>query len=70
MIKKFIHNLHNGTFEAEEEVITKYQMWPVMYDLEVTRWRVVRFEDNEVKYERIFDSEKQARIYINENESI
>ena len=30
MIKKFIHNLHNGTFEAEEEVITKYQMWPVM----------------------------------------
>ena len=45
-------------------------MWPVMYDLEVTRWRVVRFEDNEVKYERIFDTEKQARIYINEHESI
>ena len=45
-------------------------MWPVMYDLEVTRWRVVRFENNEIKYERIFDSEKQASIYINENESI
>ena len=70
MIKKFIHNLHNGTFQAEEEVITQYQMWPVMYDLEVTRWRVVRLEDNEVKYERIFDTEKQARIYIKENESI
>lgn len=69
-MKKYTHNMHKGTFEAEEMSITKYQMWPVMYDLEVTRWRVVRFEDNEVKYERIFDSEKQARIYINENESI
>ena len=69
-MKKYIHNIHNGTFEVEEEVKTKYQMWPVMYDLEVTRWRVVRLEDNEIKYERIFDSEKQARIYINENESI
>jgi hypothetical protein len=45
-------------------------MWPVMYELEVTRWRVVRFEDKEVKYERIFDSEKQARKYISQNESI
>ena len=58
-MKKYIHN----------RSIT-YQMWPVMYDLEVTRWRVVRFENNEIKYERIFDSEKQASIYINENESI
>jgi len=41
-----------------------------MYELEVTRWRVVRFEDNEVKYERIFDSEKQAKTYIKENESV
>jgi hypothetical protein len=45
-------------------------MWPVMYDLEVTRWRVVRFEDNEVKYERIFENEDQAKIYIKENESV
>ena len=69
-MKKFIHNVHKGTLEPEEISITKYQMWPVMYDLEVTRWRVVRFEDNEVKYERIFDSEKQARKYISQNESI
>jgi hypothetical protein len=41
-----------------------------MYDLEVTRWRVVRFEDNEVKYERIFDNETQAKIYIKEHEPI
>ena len=69
-MKKFIHNVHKGTLEPEEIAITHYQMWPVMYDLEVTRWRVVRFEDNEIKYERIFDSENQARIYINENEPI
>lgn len=69
-MKKYIHNIHKGTFEVEEEVETKYQMWPVMYDLEVTRWRVVRLEDNEIRYERIFDSEKQAKIYIKENEPI
>jgi len=69
-MKKYIHNLHKGTLEPEEDTSIIYQMWPVMYDLEVTRWRVVRFEDNEIKYERIFDSEKQARMYINENESI
>lgn len=69
-MKKFIHNVHKGTLEPEEISTITYQMWPVMYDLEVTRWRVVRFEDNEVKYERIFDTEKQARIYINEHESI
>ena len=62
--------MHNGTFGPEEASIIKYQMWPVMYELEVTRWRVVRFEDNEVKYECIFDSEKQARKYISQNESI
>lgn len=69
-MKKYVHNLHKGTLEPVEEITITYQMWPVMYDLEVTRWRVVRFEDNEIKYERIFDSEKQARIYINKNESI
>ena len=69
-MKKFTHNLHKGTLEPEEISTITYQMWPVMYDLEVTRWRVVRLEDNEVKYERIFDTEKQARIYINEHESI
>ena len=69
-MKKYIHNIHKGTLEPEEASIIKYQMWPVMYELEVTRWRVVRFEDNEVKYECICDSEKQAKIYIKENESI
>jgi len=69
-MKKYIHNMHNGTFGPEEDISITYQMWPVMYDLEVTRWRVVRFEDNEVKYERIFDNEDQAKIYIRENESV
>jgi hypothetical protein len=69
-MKKYIHNMHNGTFGPEEDISVTYQMWPVMYDLEVTRWRVVRFEDNKVKYERIFDNEDQAKIYIKENESI
>jgi len=69
-MKKYIHNMHKGTFGSEEDISITYQMWPVMYDLEVTRWRVVRFEDNEVKYERIFDNEDQAKIYIRENESI
>jgi len=69
-MKKYVHNIHKGTLEPVEEFTITYQMWPVMYDLEVTRWRVVRLEDNEVKYERIFDTEKQARIYIKEHESI
>ena len=69
-MKKYIHNIHKGTFGSEEDISITYQMWPVMYELEVTRWRVVRFEDNEVKYECIFDSEKQARKYISQNESI
>lgn len=69
-MKKYIHNIHKGTLEPEEVSIIKYQMWPVMYELEITRWRVVRFEDNEIKYERIFDSEKQAKEYISQNESI
>ena len=69
-MKKYIHNIHKGTLEPEEDISITYQMWPVMYELEVTRWRVVRFEDKEVKYERIFDSEKQARKYISQNESI
>ena len=69
-MKKYVHNLHKGTLEPVKEFTITYQMWPVMYDLEVTRWRVVRLEDNEVKYERIFDNETQAKIYIKENESI
>jgi len=69
-MKKFTHNLHKGTLEPVEETTITYQMWPVMYDSEVTRWRVVRLEDKEVKYERIFDNETQAKIYIKENESI
>ena len=69
-MKKYIHNIHKGTFEVEEDTTVTYQMWPVMYDREVTRWRVVRLEDNEIKYERIFDTEKQARIYINEHEPV
>jgi hypothetical protein len=69
-MKKYTHNLHKGTFGPEEDIPVRYQMWPVMYDLEVTRWRVVRFEDNEVKYERIFDNETQAKTYIKEHEPI
>ena len=69
-MKKYVHNLHKGTLEPVEEFTITYQMWPVMYELEVTRWRVVRLENNIVQYERIFESEKQARKYISQNESI
>jgi hypothetical protein len=69
-MKKYIHNIHKGTLEPVEEITMTYQMWPVMYELEVTRWRVVRLENNIVQYERVFESEKQARAYIKQNESV
>ena len=47
----------------------QYTMWPVHSDKN-TQYRVVRMEDNIIKYERIFSSKEEAQAYIKNHESI
>lgn len=61
-MKKYMINPVTGE-HTEIEFKPVYNMWPIHSDKK-TQYRVVRMEDNQIKYERIFLSEKEATNYI------
>ena len=45
----------------------KYSYHPVHYDSQETRYRVIAIDNGKIKYERIFNKEKDARTYVKEH---
>jgi len=47
--------------------MNEYRIWPVHYDGEETKYRVVKYENSIVVYEHVFASEEAAIAHVEMN---
>lgn len=47
--------------------MNEYRIWPVHYDDEGTKYRVVKYENNIVVYEHVFATEEAAIAHVEMN---